>query len=126
MADRIDNHTPHKDLGKFMDSQTIQELMNCFYKITNIGIGIIDLKGNVLVATGWQDICTKFHRINPETNQCCSESDAVLSGSVQEGKFIPYKCKNNMWDIASPIIVSGEHIANIFLGQFFFDDEEID
>ncbi len=28
-----------------------------------------------------------------------------------------------MWDIVTPIIVAGQHIGNIFSGQFFFDDE---
>ena len=31
-----------------------------------------------------------------------------------------------MWDMATPIILGGTHVGNIFLGQFFFDDEEID
>jgi acyl CoA:acetate/3-ketoacid CoA transferase len=57
------SHINVNDVGKVIDSQAIQELMNYFYKVTNIGIGIVDLKGNILVATGWQDICTKFHRV---------------------------------------------------------------
>jgi PAS domain S-box-containing protein len=31
-----------------------------------------------------------------------------------------------MWDIATPIIVGGQHVGNIFLGQFFFEGEPID
>lgn len=31
-----------------------------------------------------------------------------------------------MWDIATPITIGNTHIGNLFLGQFFFDDEEID
>ncbi len=31
-----------------------------------------------------------------------------------------------MWDIATPIIVSGKRFGNIFSGQFFFDDEKLD
>jgi signal transduction histidine kinase len=31
-----------------------------------------------------------------------------------------------MWDMATPIIVNGIKIANLFLGQFFFEDEEPD
>ena len=31
-----------------------------------------------------------------------------------------------MWDMATPIIVGGHHVGNIFSGQFFFDDEPLD
>lgn len=115
-----------KNLGKFIDFSAIQEMMNAFYRATRIGIGVIDLKGNVHVATGWQDICTKFHRTHPETRKHCLKSDIYLSQNVKQGQYSLYKCKNNMWDIATPIVIEGRHIANLFLGQFFFDDEEPD
>ena len=28
-----------------------------------------------------------------------------------------------MWDMVTPIIVGNQHVGNLFLGQFFFDDE---
>ena len=31
-----------------------------------------------------------------------------------------------MWDIVTPIIVGGQHVGNIFSGQFFFEDEPLD
>ena len=45
------SHISVNDVGKVIDGQAIQELMNYFYKLTNVGLGIVDLKGNVLVAT---------------------------------------------------------------------------
>jgi PAS domain S-box-containing protein len=115
-----------EEVGHIIDFQAIQELMNLFYKLTGIGMGIVDLKGNILVATGYQDICTKYHRIHPQTLEYCVESDVYLSANVEEGKYITYKYKNNMWDQATPIIIGGRHIANLFLGQFFFEDETPD
>ena len=32
-----------------------------------------------------------------------------------------YKCLNGMVDVAVPIIIKGEHIANLFSGQFFLE-----
>lgn len=98
-------------------------MLDDFYSLTNIGIGIIDLEGNVLVATGWQDICTKFHRLNPVTCKNCIESDTLLSGNVEPGVYKSYKCRNNLWDMSTPIMIGSNHVGNIFLGQFFFDDE---
>lgn len=122
---RTNDESDDIKLSDVIDFAGIQSLMDDFYQLTNIGVGIIDLKGNVLVSTGWQDICTKFHRANPESRKHCIESDIELSGEVKLGTFKAYHCKNNMWDIATPIIVEGLHIGNLFLGQFFFDDEEI-
>jgi PAS domain S-box-containing protein len=114
------------ELADIIDAQAIQFLMDDFYKLSHIPIGIIDIKGNVLVGVGWQDICTEFHRVHPETCKHCLESDTKLSTGVLPGKFKPYKCKNNMWDIATPIIVGGQHVGNIFLGQFFYEGETLD
>ncbi|MBF0477391.1 MAG: PAS domain S-box protein, partial [Deltaproteobacteria bacterium] len=111
------------DLADIIDTQAIQSMMDDFYHLTNIGVAFIDLKGQVLVATGWQDICKKFHRIHPETCKHCLESDTVLSKGVEPGAFKVYRCKNNMWDTVTPIIVGGNHLGNLFLGQFFFADE---
>ena len=111
------------ELSDIIDSEKIQKLMDAFYELTNVGIGIIDLHGRVLVGTGWQDICTKFHRINPESCRLCIESDLELSGNMPIGSFKQYRCKNNMWDMATPIMLGDKHVGNIFLGQFLFDDE---
>jgi ligand-binding sensor protein len=114
------------DLADIIDVQAIQSLMEDFHSIMHIASAIIDLHGNVLVATGWQDICTKFHRVNPETCANCVESDNLLTGGIAPGTFKIYRCKNNMWDIATPITVNGKHMGNLFLGQFLFDDESVD
>lgn len=112
------------DLGDIVNVNSLQLLMDDFYNLTRIGSAIVDIKGKVLVATGWQDICTKFHRVHPKTCRNCIESDIILSGSSSPGQFKLYKCRNNMWDMATPIMVGGKRLGNIFLGQFLFADEE--
>ncbi len=123
--------SPEGDLGileleEIIDVPGMQSLMDSFYKLNGIPMSIIDLKGKVLVGVGWQDICTKFHRIHPDTCSGCVESDTVLSKGISRGEFKQYKCKNNMWDIATPIIVGDRHVGSVFVGQFFFSDESPD
>ena len=89
--------------------------------VTKMGFALIDLKGNVLVGTGWQDICTKFHRVNPQTCKNCVESDLELTRGLENGEIRLYKCKNNMWDVVTPLFIGDKHVANVFFGQFFFD-----
>ena len=53
------------ELAEIIDVQAIQSLMDDFYKLAHIPMALLDLKGNVLVSVGWQDICTRFHRASP-------------------------------------------------------------
>jgi len=97
---------------------------------SGVALAVLDVDGDVLVATGWQDICTKFHREHPETVRHCLESDLRINQHLMSFNGVPvpyaYRCVNGLWDVAHPLIVDGEHLANVFTGQFFFDDEEID
>ena len=114
------------ELAEIVDGQAIQSLMDDFNKLAHIPIGLNDLKGNVLVSVGWHDICAKFHRAHPEAGKHCIESRTQLSAGIPPGEFRLYKCKNHMWDIATPITVNGQHAGNVFSGQFFFEDEPLD
>ncbi len=113
-------------LSEVVDVKEIQSLMDDFYSFTGIGMAMVDIEGNVLVATGWQDICTQFHRKHPETLKNCIESDTELSSGLEKGCFKLYHCKNNMWDVATPIIIDGKHVGNVFCGQFFLEGEKPD
>ena len=122
--------TPEGDLetlalADIIDTPTIQTMMDDFHRATGIGIGIVDLQGEVLVATGWQDVCTRFHRVHPETQKNCIQSDTKLSLGIAHGDFKLYRCKNNMWDMATPIVGAGRHLGNLFLGQFLFEGEQL-
>jgi PAS domain S-box-containing protein len=115
-----------QDLSVIIEVPSLQSLMEKFFALTHTGIGIIDLKGNILVKVGWQDACTKFHRLNPLSLQNCLESDVVLTQGVRSGEFREYKCKNHMWDIVTPLFINERHVGNIFFGQYFYTDEKID
>ena len=114
------------ELEDIIDIEAKQALMDDFYSLTKIGVRIVDLKGKVLASTGWQDVCTKFHRINPITCQNCIESDLVLTAGVEAGKFKIFKCKNNLWNVSTPIYIGNELFGNVMLGQFFFEGEDPD
>jgi len=100
----------------------LRELCESFTVITGAVTAILDLDGNILVATGWQDICTRFHRVNEATAHRCLESDTVLAGNLKKGGlYNVYKCKNGLVDVAVPIAIRNEHVANFFTGQFFLE-----
>ncbi|MCE1246163.1 MAG: PocR ligand-binding domain-containing protein, partial [Firmicutes bacterium] len=123
--------SPEGDLGSLsltdiLNLDAIQAMMDNFNYLTDTGMAILDLDGKILISTGWQDICSKFHRVHPITAAFCHESDIVLSQGVKAGEYKIHKCKNNMWDMVTPIFVGGKHLGNLFLGQFLYSNEEPD
>jgi ligand-binding sensor protein len=114
------------ELVDIIDIRKVEYLMSDFYQHVPISLGLNDLKGNVLVGVGWQDVCTKFHRACPETCKYCVECNIKLSKASLPGEFKIYRCKNNMWDMAAPIVIDDRHIGDIYAGQFFFEDEPVD
>ena len=103
--------TANLSLADFLDVPTVQLLADDFHRLSQIPLFILDLNGHPVVAAGWQDIYKHFHRIHPDTCKNCAESDSVLSEGVAPGAFKIYKCKNNMFDVVTPITISGKHIG---------------
>jgi PAS domain S-box-containing protein len=100
---------------------TVHELTTSFYAATGIPNAIIDLSGTVITASGWQEICTRFHRQHPEAKAACIDSDVAVTERIQRGgePYAIYECPHGLTDAAAPIIVAGKHLANCFTGQFF-------
>lgn len=97
----------------------LKPLFEDFCNAVGVASAIIDLEGTILVAARWQRVCTDFHRVNHITCARCIESDTSLSSNLQEGKnYAIYRCQNGLTDAASPIMVNGRHVANVFIGQF--------
>jgi len=108
-----------------VDIDELKGLCESYTAITGAVTAILELDGTILIATGWQDICTCFHRVNAVTASRCRESDTILAGELEKGRtYNIYKCKNGLVDVAVPIIIRGEHIANFFTGQFFTEEPD--
>lgn len=108
-------------ITELVDIKRFQRLMDSLYKATGIPSGLLDLEGDILTATGWQLICSEFHRVNTQTRKNCIASDQYVKMHINEGPFAGYLCQNGMIDYAWPIVIKGKHLANLFLGQFFFE-----
>lgn len=73
-------------LKELVDISAFQKLADSFSRLTGISAALLNLHGEILVAPGWQEICTEFHRKNPGTASRCLESDTVLAGQLAQGK----------------------------------------
>ncbi len=114
-------------LSDLIDVEELQGLMDLLYSVSRFATGIIDNNSVVLTGNGWMDVCTKFHRVHPTTLKGCIESDVKILGHMEEAKpYYMYKCANGLVDVATPIIIDGRHLANIFIGQFFLEPPDLE
>lgn len=123
MVNEKDSKRPN--ISQLIDFEKVDSLLEGFNKSTGFVTAILDLEGNILSKSGWRPICTEFHRVHPVTSNNCRVSDTVLANKMGEGsKYHFYKCLNGLVDVAVPIIINGEHVANLFSGQFFFEEPD--
>jgi PAS domain S-box-containing protein len=132
--DVLVNSTNPEDLidGKYgindlLDVNQLKELFRQFNKATGFTIGFLDHPGlNILIATGWRDICTKFHRAAPRSLKNCLRSNHVLLDKLKKpGQVVIEGCANGMVDCATPIIIEGKHVASLATGQLFLEKPDI-
>jgi len=117
----------NEKLNDIIDIDKLRDLLQKYTNSTGVGTAVLDLQGNVQIGTGWQDICTQFHRKHPEAKMRCHESDVDLANKLKDGqKYNVYKCLNGLVDVAIPLFVNNTHIANLFSGQYLSQKPDID
>jgi PAS domain S-box-containing protein len=115
------------NLQDLIDIEHFQQLQDRLNKIYSFPSAIIDNEGNILTATAWQDICTKFHRVNKECAAECTKSDQYILRHLHEANpAVSYRCPHGLIDSATPIIIEGMHYGNFFTGQLFLKEPEMD
>jgi PAS domain S-box-containing protein len=109
-----------------IDIEQFQHLQDRLNEIYSFPSAIIDNDGKVLTATAWQDVCTKFHRRNPECEKECIKSDQYIADHLHEANpAVSYRCPHGLIDNATPIIIEGVHYGNFFTGQFFLEPPDL-
>lgn len=126
LQDRPTNPVSDIPLASLIDLTELRTLMNDFTALIGMTTALIDLEGNILQGAGWQKACTDFHRVAAGSCANCIESDLFLASHLKEGEIVDYKCRNGLWDVVTPIFVGQRHLANLYCGQFFYDDDVID
>lgn len=106
-------------IADLVDLAELKQLFQGFSEATGFTIGFLDHPGlNVLIATGWLDICTQFHRANPRSICGCLKSNRHLLGQLSRPLQTNIeKCEHGLVDCATPIIIKGRHIASLATGQ---------
>jgi PAS domain S-box-containing protein len=122
------NEEPEKKYSftDLVDIESLQAFMDSVYKAAGTMHAILDTDNNILSRTGWTDICLKFHRTSPQTENRCRQSDSFIFDHLHKQSYIGYRCCNGLIDYATPIIVEGQHLATIFMGQLLHEPPDED
>ncbi len=114
-------------LEDIIDIKLYQELQDRLNEVYSFPSAIVDNEGNILTATAWQDICTRFHRINKQSEIECIKSDQYIATHLHEANpAVSYRCPHGMIDNAIPIIIDGKHLGNFFTGQLFLEPPDME
>lgn len=117
-----------------IDGARVLRIMDKFHDMTKMSCRLTDLAGTVLLtndgkplSSGWQRICTDFHRHHPGSISLCKQRGTILSKNIiQRKQYSLYQCGNGLIDGVIPIYLSGIQVANLFTGQFFLGKPDLD
>ena len=114
--------------AQLVDLDRLEAVIRSISKALGLALGVTSYpKQEQLINTGWQRICTDFHRACSAANKVCERSNLELTQELVELKEVKVKkCAHGLIDGATPIIIKGAHVANLFGGQVFFEKPEIE
>ncbi len=106
---------------ELVDISKLEATLQKFSRATGFTTGLVSYpEQELLIATGWRDICTKFHRVHPDSSQHCKGSNLFLTSKLRkQEKWNICLCENGLIGAATPILLDGQHVASLFTGQIF-------
>ncbi|MDQ7789134.1 MAG: PocR ligand-binding domain-containing protein [Eubacteriales bacterium] len=109
-----------RSLQDLIDPSILQQLQDDFSAAAGIATSILDTQGMVVTHSGWSDLCLNYHRLSPAGAARCWESDRRIVGEVgHRQREVLRVCHNGLAVAATPIMVSGCHVATLAVSQVF-------
>jgi len=115
-----------ESFNELVDLDGLKSLMALFHQAMGIPMGIVDPEGEILVSTESQEFCTCFQLCGSKAPYRCRKSEASIQARLGGGDYLEYRCDSGLWDVAVPILVEDCHLATLFLGPFFHEDDPPD
>ena len=93
------------NFSDLVDVIEFEKILKSFFQVTGIPNALVGVDGEIICQAGWISACALFHRLNPETNLRCLESNNILMQDISNGKVSSALCKNGLMDYATPIVI---------------------
>ena len=111
-------------LREIIDLEELRELMRFFYEAAGISLSLLDVDKTWLVTIGWQEICSRYHQIDPISRTRCLMSDERVQEYINSKQCLVYSCPNGLVEVGFPILLDAVPIGYFFLGQFLYDQPD--
>jgi two-component system, cell cycle sensor histidine kinase and response regulator CckA len=111
-----------RSLIEMIDVPRLQRILDRFVRISGVSPAIMDANGTLVLASGWVEICTRYHRRCPVGEaRCKSSNDDLLAEIRRTRKAAGRCCENGLWDYAWPLFAGDTHLGSLWVGQFFHE-----
>lgn len=113
-------------LEKLYDLAKLQDLLNQFSLVTDISSAVIDTQGKILVSSIRPKLCEQFFDSDrlPDVESCRLNRALLLEHDCTAGNATQI-CPHGLLDAAEPIMVQGECLGALLIGQVFADPPDL-
>lgn len=123
------NKRQASNLFEYIPDSVIEETGRFLTDTTGISLGIMDYQGkliSIFLGNISCDLCRK-RRIKSSISGICEKIDsfAALEASRRNSYFM-YVCPYGLIDICAPIIIDGQYIGALFMGQIITDEKSME
>lgn len=115
------------NLGELINIKKFEQLCEKFAKLMGLSIALVDNETQIpYFAVSQTDVCKFFHKKYDISNVQCLTSNKRLTRNLTGSNVINIEmCSNGLIHSATPIVIEGKHMANLLIGQLFFDEPEM-
>lgn len=111
------------DIREILDVNSFQKIQDDIAKATEFAMITVDYKG---IPVTKHSRCSEFCRLireQKEFSKLCEKCDSRGGlEAAREGSFYIYKCHRGLVDVAVPIIIDGQYLGAVMVGQVLLMD----
>jgi signal transduction histidine kinase/ligand-binding sensor protein/ActR/RegA family two-component response regulator len=114
-------------LTGLLDIQGIQQLLDSFYELTGISAAIVDASGEIIFSSVRPLLCSQFYDNRDRAINSCRLSRALLQNKeIVSDQHETRLCPHGLLDAIEPIIIQGERLGALLIGQVFAEKPDIE
>jgi len=115
-------------LRDLVDIDRLQGMLERFSQATGFTAGLVaHPTGELLVRTGWRDVYPKLRQIFLATEVYRAQRNLELPAKLKELQALSIRAQERgIADSATPIIVGGARLAELYVGRIVFEEPDID
>jgi two-component system, sensor histidine kinase len=114
-------------LTRLLDTNGIQQTLDSFYELTGISAAIVDASGDIILSSVRPLLCSQFYDSRDRTINSCRLSRALLQNKeIVSDQHETRLCPHGLLDAIEPIVIQGERLGALLIGQVFAEKPDLD